>query len=245
MIDTHTHTTLSDGKMTPQELEALAKKLGVEFGISDHISPRHRINTDETFKEYLEELSGIDCYKSAEIDLEFEIPISDELLGQLDYLIGGLHSIDYEGENIYFFGEGRRIEDGELFVEMLLTKIIEGIERYPVDIVAHSTYIPDFVEGDSIDLWTEERKLRLIEASVENDVSIEISNHWYVPDRSFIGMALDRGVKFSMGSDGHSADTVFDLEYPLKIVDEMGLTSKNIFIPKRTSSRVKKRFNYQ
>jgi histidinol phosphatase-like PHP family hydrolase len=231
IIDSHTHTTLSDGRLTPYELEIFALNKGVKFGIADHLSNRHSINSDETFIDYLENIGDIDCFKSAEIDIEDDLPVSVELIDSLDYLIGGVHSLDIDGENRYFFADGGEILDGDYFMDFLLDKMIGGIEKHPVDIIAHANYIPAFVEGTQHTLWTKKRSLQLIEVVKEYGVFIEISNHWKVPGRKFMELAISKGVNFSLGSDGHSKESVFDLGYPLKIVREFNIPAERLFYP--------------
>jgi histidinol phosphatase-like PHP family hydrolase len=48
-----------------------------------------------------------------------------------------------------------------------------------------------------------------------------------------IRRAHEAGLKFSMGSDCHSALQIGDLKYVERMIDEIGLQQEDFFVPKR------------
>ena len=75
----------------------------------------------------------------------------------------------------------------------------------PVDILAHPTLVALPFRGDHVDaLWTEERESRLVDALFAAGIAFEISSR-YAPHERLVRRAVERGVRISLGSDGHTA----------------------------------------
>ena len=80
------------------------------------------------------------------------------------------------------------------------------------------------------ELWTEEREERLVNALFDAGVAFELSAR-YKPHERLVRRAVDRGVRISLGSDGHSADQVGDLTFPLALARHCGVRDEDLFDP--------------
>jgi histidinol phosphatase-like PHP family hydrolase len=101
----------------------------------------------------------------------------------------------------------------------------------PVDILAHPTLLTLSLRGAPVDeLWTEEREERLVSALFEAGIAFEVSAR-YQPHERLVRRAVDRGVRISLGSDGHAADQVGDLTFPLALARACGVRDEDLFDP--------------
>jgi len=101
--DFHVHTVLSDGKATMREVVAEAVRRGYRYiGITDHSSSlhiAHGLQADdllasvEEARQLSEEL-GFPILRGAEVDImeDGSLDYSQDILEQLDYVIGSVHS---------------------------------------------------------------------------------------------------------------------------------------------------------
>jgi histidinol phosphatase-like PHP family hydrolase len=108
----------------------------------------------------------------------------------------------------------------------------------PVDILAHPTLIAMAFRGEDPDiLWTEERETRLVDALYAAGIAFEISNR-YPPHRRLVERAFARGVRISLGSDGHTLEQVADLTRPLALARSIGVRDQELYDPRRHGSRI-------
>jgi histidinol phosphatase-like PHP family hydrolase len=108
----------------------------------------------------------------------------------------------------------------------------------PVDILAHPTLLPFALRRMPIEeLWTEEREERAVDALARAGIAFEISNR-YRPHERFVRRAVDRGVRISLGSDGHGVEQVGDVEMPLKLARALGVRDTDIYDPFEHGSRL-------
>ena len=74
----------------------------------------------------------------------------------------------------------------------------------PVDVFAHPTLLPiPYRKLPLEELWTEAREERAVEALFRAGIAFEVSAR-YRPHERFVRRAAERGVRLSLGSDGHS-----------------------------------------
>jgi putative hydrolase len=67
---------------------------------------------------------------------------------------------------------------------------------------------------------------------LDNNVAIELSGAWEVPNVKFVRLCLKQGVKISVGSDAHIAKEIGNVTYPLKILNLVKVKVEDLFIPK-------------
>lgn len=226
--DLHTHTKFSDGKLTPEEVYCIAKAKGYQVGISDHCGEgSFQINRDDQFGQYLQALDGLPVFKSIELDLGTDITLSRQLMNKCDYLIGGVHSI---GE-LNFFDRDAELVDTRVIMDQMLELIEKKARHYRFEILAHPGLLPMGLRQNQDRILDKKWSQRLVELAKKYEFALEISSRWKLPSYETIQIALDAGLKFSLGSDGHSRENVCVLDYSLQMLEKMKLKEKNLFQP--------------
>jgi histidinol phosphatase-like PHP family hydrolase len=231
--DLHVHSTHSDGDLTVAEIGRAAARERITVAVADHLSPYHMLFDDDAFDAYEKDVRDHGLFLSAEYCIGERIPVGPERLERLDFLIGGLHAArNGTGDKVFFWSD-KDVKNVDAFVDNYLAQIEETFENEPIDILAHPTYLPVRLMDRYDEIWTEDRIRRLAKLAVEHNVALEISGRWEVPKPYALEICLDAGATFSTGSDAHHRDNLFDLDYPYRVIDELGITEDRIFFPKK------------
>jgi len=195
--DLQMHTKWSDGANTIEEMVQEAKKLGHKFiAITDHVGSLKIAGgmDEEDVKEQAKEIEKIrekydDIYIfhgiEANIMKDGSLDVSNELLKEVDLVLASVHS-------------AFRMDEKEM-----TKRVIKAIEHEYVDIIAHPT-CRIIQKREPIKLDME----KVLEAAKDNNVIMEINAY---PDRLDLNdihtkMAIEMGVKISIGTDAHSKD---------------------------------------
>ncbi len=118
-----------------------------------------------------------------------------------------------------------------------LASLEQLAREMPVDILAHPTLVAlslDDVEPES--LWTEAHEERMVDAMFSAGLAFEISSR-YPPHERLVRRAVARGVRISLGSDGHSAAQVADVVRPLALARSLGVRDEDLYDPSRHGSK--------
>jgi histidinol phosphatase-like PHP family hydrolase len=242
-VDCHAHSTFSDGALTVGEVVDRAAALGVRPSIADHISRDvSRSLTDvEQVAAYLDALDQYDVLRAGEFcfhDLLWrELP--DAVVRRFSHRLGSLHAITLsDGTRVHAFA--RRVPEG-ITIEHYMDAHTETLERFaremPVDILAHPTLVAiPFRNADVDALWSEEREERVVDALFEGDIAFEISSR-YPPHERIVRRAVERGVRISLGSDGHTRDQVANIGRPLALARALGVADAELYDPTRHGSK--------
>lgn len=233
-IDLHIHTVHSDSQLTVAEVARLAKRKRVVAGICDHLSPYHKMFEEAAFDEYVADVRTHGLLLGAEYCIGEAIPVEADRLAQLDYLEGGLHALKINGEKFFFWGAGAP-EDVDAFMEEYMGAILSALAEDPMDVIAHPTYLPGPLADRYNEIWDDRRCGELWAAAVRHGAAAEISGRWMVPRPRQIELALEAGVTFALGSDAHRRPELFDLDYPLRMVEQLRIPEDRIFLPERKS----------
>ena len=243
--DLHCHTTMSDGYVPLERLVAIAAELGVTVGVADHISRRNMkrfVSTEPAVRRYLDALEDAPVFRSGEFcwcdDFYRELP--DEVMGRFDYLVGSNHGFNLPGggmgspwwQQLPPEWAGRPQE----LMDEMVDELCRMVRAMPIQIAAHSTLTPPalYEMEDDVDAWwTEPREERYVQALAESGVALEISNRYRLPHDRLLRRALDAGVRFSLGSDGHGVEQVARLEWAAETARRVGITDAQLFVPER------------
>jgi histidinol phosphatase-like PHP family hydrolase len=228
---------MSDGALdVPQLIERVTGR-GVRPSVSDHISRdvAGAVGSIDSVRAYLDELErypiargGEFCWHDA---LWRELP--DDLAERFTHRLGSLHAI-YVGDHTLVHAFSRKFP-ASLSRDAYMDALVANAERLaatmPVDILAHPTLVNlTLRDVPAEELWTEEREERLVTALFEAGIAFEISARYKAHER-LVRRAIDRGVRMSLGSDGHSADQVGDLTFPLALARHCGARDEDLFDP--------------
>jgi len=236
-VDCHAHSTFSDGRLTVAQVIDRASSLGVRPSISDHISRDafrglgHVIEV----RGYLNVLEQTTALRGGEFcwhdDLWRDLP--EELVRRFTHRLGSMHAVRMpNGSLVRAFT--RELPPGLDLQEYMDAHVacVEQLGReMPVDIFAHPTLIAlPFRERDIDTLWTEERETRIVDALFAAGIAFEISNRYW-PHERIVKRAIDRGVRISLGSDGHTFDQVAQISRPLALARKLGVADDQIYDP--------------
>lgn len=242
-VDCHAHSTFSDGALTIPQVVERAASLGVYPSVADHISHdvSRTIDTISCVVEYLDTLDRHDVLRGGEFcyhdSLWREVP--EELVRRFTHRVGSIHAVRLaNGTMVRAFS--RRLPS-DLLVDAYMDAHIDYLEEFAremaVDILAHPTLIAfPFRTLDIDTLWTDEREERLVEALFAANIAFEISNR-YVPHARLVRRAVDRGVRISLGSDGHTFEQMADVARPLATARALGVRDEDLYDPRRHGSK--------
>jgi DNA polymerase (family 10) len=212
--DLHMHTTLSDGHAGVEEMASAARELGYEYvAITDH-SATHGFGNDvqpDALLRRVEEIRalpdlGITVLAGTESNVlpDGSLDYADELLEQLDWVIGSLHT-------------SFRLSEKEQTERML-----RAMENPFVDLIGHPTgRLIERREAYALDLD------RVIAKAAETGTFLEINAN---PDRRdlndvYARAAAEAGVTLLINSDAHWPRTLRNMRYGVATARRAWLTA--------------------
>ena len=240
--DCHAHTIFSDGALTIEQVVERAASLNVMPSVADHISRdvARAVDSVEAVREYIEALENYDVLRGGEFcwhdSLWRELP--DDLVARFTHRLGSLHAVRLpSGDLIHAFSRRQPAISVDDYMWAHLDSLETLAREMPVDILAHPTLVTlPFRDRPIDELWTEEREERIVDALFAAGIAFEISNR-YPPHERLVKHAIDRGVRISLGSDGHTLEQVSDIAAPLAMARRLGIREEDIYDPRRHGSK--------
>lgn len=242
-VDCHAHSVFSDGSLTIAELVERAAALGVVPSVADHIScdVARSIKSVDAVRDYLDALDQHDVLRGGEFcwhdALWREIP--DDLAARFTHRLGSLHAVRLpDGTNIHAFARRLPLDlSVEAYMQAHLASLEELATEMPIDVLAHPTLVTlAFRRLPTDELWTDEHEERMVDALFDAGIAFEISSR-YTPHERIVRRAVARGVRISLGSDGHSPEQVADLTAPLALARSLGVADDELYDPRRHGSK--------
>ncbi|MGH2905052.1 MAG: DNA polymerase/3'-5' exonuclease PolX [Solirubrobacteraceae bacterium] len=202
--DLHSHTTASDGKNSIEEMGIAARERGYEYlAITDHsashgfgneVSPERLRRQIELVHEASARLPGIELLAGSEVNIlpDGSLDYSDELLGELDWVIASVHTS---------FG---------ISSQAMTERMIAAIEHPLVDAIGHPTgRLIGRREPYAIDLPA------VFAAAARTGTMLEINAN---PDRRDLSDVHARGaaragVRLLIDSDAHRTATLANMRW--------------------------------
>ncbi|HEX8851680.1 MAG TPA: hypothetical protein VF761_19285 [Gemmatimonadaceae bacterium] len=243
-VDLHAHTTFSDGALSVEQLIATVKARNVRPSVADHVSGdvRGALRTVADVERYLDTLERHDVLRGAEFcwhcDVWREVPPA--VARRFTHRIGSLHAVWLpNGELMHAFASPW---PAGLEPQAYMDAHVGNLERFagemPVDVLAHPTLLPMALRQIPLEeLWTEPREERAVAALKRAGIAFEISNRYRAHER-FVRRAFDAGVRLSLGSDGHNAQQVGDVAWPLALARRTGVRDDDLYDPLVHGSRL-------
>jgi histidinol phosphatase-like PHP family hydrolase len=234
---------MSDGALTVAEIVERGQWLGVRPSVSDHISRDVAVGPRDlpAIAAYLDELEQHPVLRGGEFcwhdSLWRELPA--DLTRRFTHRIGSLHAVILsDGRVVHSFA--RRFPEG-LTPAAYMDVYVENLERLaaemPVDILAHPTLLPLALRGHpNEELWTDAHEERAVDALRGAGIALEVSAR-YRPHERLVRRAATAGVRISLGSDGHSAQQVADITWPLALARSIGVRDEDLYDPSAHGSR--------
>jgi hypothetical protein len=232
IVDYHAHLK---GGLTMEELLDHSKKTGILYGVAFNAGIGFPITDDASLMENYQKYKDYPVYMAMQAEgREWVNMFSKESIGTFDYVFtDAMTWTDRKGRRMrLWMPEEVFVDDKDDFMEQLVAKIVEVMEKEPIDIYVNSTFLPDVLQADYDALWTEERMDKVIHAAAKNNIAIEINARYKIPSATFIKRAKKAGVKFSMGTNNADRE-LGTLDYAIEMITECSLKPGDFFKPQK------------
>ena len=215
----HCHTVASDGRNTIEEMAEAARERGYEYiAFTDH-SASHGFGNDvppdelrrqiERIRAADERIEGIRLLAGSEVNIhpDGSLDYEDDLLAQLDWVVGSLHSAFRTSEK----------EQTE--------RMIRAMEHPLVDAIGHPTgRLIERREPYPLDVDA------VAEAAARTGTYLEINGN---PDRRDLNeidarRAVDLGATLVIDSDAHGRETLRNIRYAVFTARRAWLTAASV-----------------
>ena len=243
LLDCHNHTAAwSDGRQSVEQLLERGKEEGVRVGLADHAGVKDYLNSNDRLKAYADFLSQYPVARGIEMGLGRSFVISPEARSKFDYVIGSVHGVEIDGQRVGFsrlldFLKGDlpdydplpQIKDLDKFFKahLELLKREFAIQKY--DILGHCSLLPPLALGKPENVFPEWWEADMVAQLVTYNIAMEISNRWKTPYDRLMQKAVEVGVKFALGSDGHEPSRSCRLEYPRELIRRFNVQPDRLF----------------
>ena len=221
------------GGLTMEDLLEHSKETGIDYGVAFNAGIGFPITNDSTL------LANYDRYKKYPVYMamqaegrEWVTMFSKENIATFDYVFtDAMTWTDKKGRRMrLWIPEEVFVDDKDDFMDQLVDQIVGVMQNEPIDIYVNSTYLPDILQPEYDELWTNERMQKVIDAAVANNIAIEINARYKIPSATFIKKAKAAGVKFSMGTNNTDKD-LGTLDYAIEMIDTCNLDPSDFFTP--------------
>lgn len=224
-------------------------KRRVTLGISDHgLRDNRRLQTQEQIDAYRHDLARYPVLRGIEISVG-DVASGVSLDG-LDYVIASLHMISVS-EGLVHASRYHNYRSGLYprynptvarydrlgYFEAWLQALAATAARWPVTILGHFCLLPELAntagtyelhldpEPDGV-AW--EWLDATIELCLRHDIAIELNAKSRVPHEAFVRRALERGARFSLGSDAHQLWRAGNLSFGRHLVEKLGIPRRQL-----------------
>ena len=217
--DLHCHTVASDGRNTIEEMALAARDRGYEYlAITDHsathgfgndVSPDALARQIELVHEINARIEGIEVLAGTEVNIlpDGSPDYADDLMAQLDWAIGSVHTSFRIGE------------------EAMTDRIVAAMEHPWIDAVGHLTgRMLGRRPGYPVDLE------RVFEAAARTGTMLEINGNPNRRDLDEVAAraAAEAGVRILVNSDAHGTNTLDVVRYGLATARRGWLTADQV-----------------
>jgi DNA polymerase (family X) len=228
--DLHSHTTLSDGRNTLEEMAEAGRERGYAYmaitdhsashGFGDHVTAERLWERIEEIRAWNEGRRGFRLLAGSEVNigLDGSLDYPDDLLGALDWVVASVHTS-------FAISEAQMTE-----------RVLAAIENPLVDCVGHLTgRLIGRREPYGIDVEA------VAEAAARTGTMLEINGN---PNRRDLSdrharLAVDAGAAIVLNTDAHGVDTLANMAYALATARRAWLTAADV-ANTRTWAQLKK-----
>jgi hypothetical protein len=237
LIDFHGHLK---GGLTMDQACQHGRDNGYNYGIAANCGLKFPVTSDSTLNAYLDGISNEPVFKVMQCEgREWVTLFTPAAVARFDYIFtDAMTWTDNKGRRLrLWIPEETFVEDEQAFMDMLVSKIEAVMANEPVDIYVNPSFLPAKLAADYDRLWTPERMDRVINVLKNNDVALEINARYKIPSMVFLKRAKAAGVKFTFGTNNTTNTDLGRLEYCLRAIKELGLTSDDIFLPRSSNDK--------
>ena len=217
--DVHMHTVETDGRNTIEEMAEAARERGYQYmAITDHsknlafangLDDRRAAEHIKKIRAANDRIEGIRVFAGIEVDIlqDGQLDLSDDVLAQMDLVIGSVHS--------YFQMEPQQMTD----------RLLRAIENPHISLIGHPTgRILLRRDAYQFDIDT------VLRAAAKNRVAME---HNAYPDRldlcdRHLRLAREYGVKIVVNTDAHHTSHMEKIRYGVLQLRRAWLTREDV-----------------
>ncbi len=217
--DLHSHTTLSDGRNTLEEMAAAGRERGYAYmaitdhsashGFGDHVTAERLWKRIEEIRAWNEGKRGFRLLAGSEVNIGLDgaLDYPDELLEALDWVVASVHTSFAISE------------------KAMTERVLTAIENPRVKCIGHLTgRLIGRREPYGIDVEA------VAEAAAANGTMLEINGN---PNRRDLSehharLAVDAGVTVVLNTDAHGVDTLDNMAYAVATARRAWLTAKDV-----------------
>ena len=243
-VDYHVHLNRS---FSLDDAVALSAKMKVKFGIAEHAGTKANrypviLSNDRELQEWIARLDSRPVYKGIQAEwIDWMGCFSREVLRQLDYVLSDAMTIpDRNGARTKMWQPGFEPGDAGEFMDRYVRWNVEVIEREPLDIFAHPTWLPAPLDQRYDELWTEERIRPIIRALRRTATAVEIDSAYQIPRMPFLKTAKAAGLKFAFGSNSGSGPAR-GIDFCIDTAKRLGLVRSDMFAPRGSKAGAARR----
>ena len=235
VIDYHVHLK---GGLTKEMAHAMSMNYGINYGVAPNAGEGgvgRMLANDQEVYEYYEEVKSLPFFCGVQGEgRKWTATFSQEALGTFDYLFTDAMTImDHKNRNSRIYRAEEVHYDGvtkEQYMEQIVDQTVKILTNEPADIFANPTYIPEDMQADYDQYWTDERINRVLDVMKEHSIALEINPRYMIPSLKIIRMAKERGLKFVFGTNNVDAN-YGKLEYCIEAIKECGITIDDLWFP--------------
>ncbi len=217
--DLHTHTTLSDGRNTLDEMAAAGRERGYAYmavtdhsasnGFGDHVTAERLWERIDEVREWNRGKRGFRLLAGSEVNIgmDGELDYPDDLVEALDWVIASVHTSFSISE------------------KAMTKRVLEAIENPHVDCIGHLTgRLIGRREPYGIDIEA------VVEAAARTGTMLEINGN---PNRRDLSehharLAREAGATIVLNTDAHGVDTLDNVAYSVATARRAWLTAEDV-----------------
>ncbi|HYJ22047.1 MAG TPA: DNA polymerase/3'-5' exonuclease PolX [Solirubrobacterales bacterium] len=217
--DLHSHTTLSDGRNTLEEMAEAGRDRGYAYmaitdhsashGFGDHVTPERLWERIEEIREWNKGKKGFRLLAGSEINIGLDgaLDYPDDLVEALDWVVASVHT------------------SFSISPQEMTERVLTAIENPQINCIGHLTgRLIGRREPYGIDVEA------VAEAAARTGTMIEINSN---PNRRDLSdrharLAVDAGVKIVINTDAHGVDTLDNMAYGIATARRAWLTKADV-----------------
>jgi DNA polymerase (family X) len=217
--DLHSHTTLSDGRNTLDEMAATGRERGYSYmaltdhsashGFGDHVTAERLWQRIEEVGEWNRGVRGFRLLAGSEVNigLDGSLDYPDDLLGALDWVVASVHT------------------SFSISAAAMTERVLAAIENPLVDCIGHLTgRLIGRREPYGIDVEA------VVEAAARTGTLLEINGN---PNRRDLSehharLAAEAGATIVLNTDAHGVDTLGNMAYAVATARRAWLTPAEV-----------------
>ncbi len=217
--DLHSHTTLSDGRNTLEEMAAAGRERGYAYmaitdhsashGFGDHVTAERLWQRLEEVREWNKGKRGFRLLAGSEVNIGLDgaLDYPDDLLGALDWVVASVHT------------------SFSISATAMTERVLAAIENPHVDCIGHLTgRLIGRREPYGVDVEA------VVEAAARAGTMLEINGN---PNRRDLSehharLAKEAGATIVLNTDAHGVDTLSNMDYAVATARRAWLTAADV-----------------